>query len=263
MHEILSRLRAGQRVLDLGCMSGSFRAEDCAASVVRADLDSQPGRAGGAFVCCDARFLPFDAGAFDAVILNHSLEHFEKPEVVLAEIGRVICAPGYLWVAVPDASTITDRIYRWLGRGGGHVNQFTDHDGLVRMIEAQTRMPHAGTRVLFSSMSFLNRRNNRGKPRRLYLLGGGAEWLLRLSIGVMRKLDARFGTRTSVYGWGCCFGANLHFDSRSWWNVCIRCGSGHSAERLLSVGQLRRGLLGLRLFRCPDCGTENYFTDDG
>ncbi|HKA00258.1 MAG TPA: hypothetical protein VKE70_27295, partial [Candidatus Solibacter sp.] len=119
-----------------------------------------------------------------------------------------------------------------------------------------------GTRVLFSSMSFLNRRNNHGKPRRLYLLGGGAEWLLRLSIGVMRKLDAGFGTRTSVYGWGCCFGVGLHFDSRSWWNVCIRCGSGHSAERLLAAGKLRRGLLGMRLFRCPDCGTENYFTED-
>jgi hypothetical protein len=207
--------------------------------------------------------LPFATGSFNAVILNHSLEHFENPETVLTEIRRVVRDPSFLWIAVPDASTFTDRLYRWLARGGGHVNQFSNSAALVRLIQEQTGLPHVGTRLLFSSLSFMNRHNNKGKkPRRIYLVGGGAEWVLRLGTFLLRKMDTLCGTRTSVYGWAFCFGSPVEFDPRPWSNVCVRCGSGHSSERLLKDSKVRRRVLGLRMFRCPDCGVENYFTDD-
>ncbi len=263
MHEILKRLSPEARVLDLGCAHGSFRDDDCPGTVIRCDLDSQTGNQLVRFVRCDARVLPFADRSFDAVILDHSLEHFENPAIVLSEIRRVIRNPAYLWVAVPDASTVTDRLYRWLGRGGGHVNQFSDVDALVQLIQKQTALPHIGTRLLFSSFSFLNRHNNKGKkPCRIYLLGGGSEWVLRLGTCLLRKIDRSIGARMSVYGWACCFGSALEFDTRPWSNVCIRCGSGHPSERLLTSGKVRRGVLGMRLFRCPACGVENYFTDD-
>lgn len=263
MHEILKRLSSDARVLDLGCAHGSFRDDECPATAVRCDLDRQAGRQFARFVCCDAGILPFADRSFHAVILNHSLEHFLDPAAVLSEIKRIVRHPACLWVAVPDASTITDRLYRWLGRGGGHANQFSDIDALVRLVEKQTALPHAGTRLLFTSFSFLNRHNTRGKkPRRIYLIGGGAEWLLRLGTLLLRKADQHLGTRASVYGWACCFGSAVDFDTRPWSNVCVRCGSGHASGWLLMSGQVRRGLLGMRLFRCPGCGTENYFTDD-
>ena len=90
---------------------------------------------------------------------------------VLSEIRRILRSPACLFIAVPDASTMTDRLYRWLGRGGGHVNRFSDIRALVTLIQEKTGLPHAGTRLLLSSLSFLNRNNNKGKkPRRLYLL---------------------------------------------------------------------------------------------
>jgi hypothetical protein len=134
---------------------------------------------------------------------------------------------------------------------------------LVELIRERTRRPHIGTRLLFTSFSFLNRHNNPGrKPRRIYLVGGGAEWTLRLATLVLRRVDRLAGTRTSVYGWSCCFGPSIEFDTRPWSTVCVRCGSGHASENLLAAGEVQRGIFGLRLFRCPACGVESYFTDD-
>ena len=258
MHELLRHLPPHARVLDLGCRTGSFAAESCPAVIVRADLEPPASERLTNPVCCDGRQLPFCDACFDVVILNHSLEHIPEPAAALAEIGRVVRRGGALYIAVPDASTITDKIYRWLGRGGGHVNPFTDVDELVSLIVRQTGLPHVATRLLFTSLSFLNRRNVQRVPRRLYLLGGGFEWTLRLGTLLFRKLDRLLGTRLAIYGWACWFGAAAGIDPLPWTNVCVRCGSGEPSAGLA----VRRNMLGLRVYRCPACGTTNYFTDD-
>ena len=262
MHEVLNVLPGEARVLDLGSgPHGSFSTEQCPALVIRCDLIRHASNLKH-FVCADARMLPFAPDSFDAVILNHSLEHFVEPDCVLREIGRVIRHPGWLWVAVPDGSTFSDSLYRWVSRGGGHVNRFSDVDALARMIAARTGLPHAGTRLLLNSYAFLNRHNGSlGFGRRMYLFGRGAEWLLRLGTLVLRTADQWFGTRTSIYGWGLCFGSDVHFETRPCSNVCIRCGSGCWSEWLAAAGHVRRGRL-LSHFLCPRCGAKNYMTDD-
>jgi SAM-dependent methyltransferase/uncharacterized protein YbaR (Trm112 family) len=49
-----------------------------------------------ALVCGDARFMPFKAGAFDAVFSYSVLQHFDEGEVeiILAEIARVLGSGG-------------------------------------------------------------------------------------------------------------------------------------------------------------------------
>jgi SAM-dependent methyltransferase len=193
--------------------------------------------------------LPFADECFAAVISNHSLEHFDELGAVLAEIGRVVKRDGALFVAVPDASTLTDKIYRWLGRGGGHVNRFTRAGDVVQAIEQGTGLRHAATKTLWSSLSFLNRRGApRPLPRRLWLVGGGFEPVLRAYVRLSRRIDRWFGTRTGLYGWAFYFGEGYEcVDTTAWVNVCIRCGSGFP-ESLLK---------GRRTYRCPNCGTPN------
>src|SRR5438477_426023 len=116
MHEILRNLPAGARVLDLGCAAGSFASDELPFIVVRIDLE-RPDTHASHFVQADAARLPFPAACFDAVISNHSLEHFDNLAASLEEIGRVVKPSGALYVAVPDATTISDRLYRWLARG--------------------------------------------------------------------------------------------------------------------------------------------------
>lgn len=256
MHEILRLLPAGAFVLDLGSRTGSFAAEP-GWIAVRVDLEVPAGRLPG-FVAARAEALPFRDGQFAAVISNHSLEHFEGLAEALAEIGRVIDPNGLLYIAVPDSSTVTDRIYRWMARGGGHVNSFTSAAALARRVSGKTGLPQAGTRVLCTSLSFLNRANVPGRiQKKLWLFGGGSERVLRVLTYVFRRLDRWFGSRLCVYGWACYFGSGIGVEPVTWTNVCVRCGAGHPSGQLELEGRVERGA-----FHCPQCGAKNYFTRD-
>jgi SAM-dependent methyltransferase len=104
LHEILRHVAAAGRVLDLGSSTGSFRHQDFPFTTVRVDLDAVRVAPGVAFVQANASLLPFRAGAFDAVVCNHSLEHFVGLEAALDEIGRVLKPGGCVFVSVPDAA---------------------------------------------------------------------------------------------------------------------------------------------------------------
>jgi SAM-dependent methyltransferase len=265
MHEILKHLPAGSRVLDLGCAGGSFPQEATLADVVRVDRDTPGASATGQqFVQADAAKLPFGDRTFAAVISNHSLEHFDDLGGALSEIGRMICPGGALYVSVPDASTLTDKLYRWLGRGGGHVNPFQSASELAATIQRTTGVAHTATKLLCSSLSFLNRgRAPRPVPRRLWLLGAGYEWTLFLYTWLSRRLDRLFHMRTSVYGWALYFGHIPEpVDTSTWVNVCIRCGSGCAAAFLTEQKFVHREFLGWRTYQCPDCGARNPFAED-
>jgi SAM-dependent methyltransferase len=256
MHEILRLLPARAFVLDLGSRTGSFTAEP-GWIAVRVDVEV-PAGCPPTFVAARAEALPFRNGQFAAVISNHSLEHFGGLEEALDEIGRVTDPNGFLYIAVPDSSTVTDRIYRWMGRGGGHVNSFTSASALARRVSQRTGLPHAGTRVLCTSLSFLNRANIPGQiQKKLWLFCGGSERVLRLLTYAFRRLDRWFGSRLCVYGWACYFGSGIRVEPGTWTNVCVRCGAGHPSRQLQKTGMVSQ-----RSFRCPQCGARNYFTPD-
>lgn len=262
MHEILRNLPPGARVLDLGCAGGSFPSGDFPFSAVRIDLE-RPDTHDPKFVQADAARLPFPAACFDAVISNHSLEHFDNLTASLEEIARVAKPTGSLYVAVPDATTVSDRLYRWLARGGGHVNAFSSATNLALQIERATGLKHIATRTLCASLSCFNRKNRRSRaPRRLILIGGGTQTSLRLLTYLFRLIDRFLRTRLSVYGWAFYFGSiETPIDTRTATNVCIRCGSGHPSTWLLQNRNVH-DVFFLPTYRCPTCGTTNLFTHD-
>jgi SAM-dependent methyltransferase len=248
MHELLAALPAGARVLDLGARSGSFDTSRRDIHVVRLDLEIQTRRRPGSYVAGDAARMPFGDNSFDLVVSNHSLEHFLELEATVREIGRVARAGGALFVAVPDAGTLADRIYRWMGRGGGHVNAFRSPEQVIALIERLTGLKHRGTRVLISSFSFLNARNIEGRrQKKLALFGFGDERFVAVWAWLLRGADRFLGTRLSHYGWSFWFGSAGPAAEETWVNVCVRCGSGHPAG----------SLPGTFVYRCPACGGWN------
>lgn len=255
MVEELRRLPAGARVLDLGCGPGSFVVERRDLRVVRLDLQPPSLRKAGLFVSADAARLPFADGCFHAVVSNHSLEHFTGMESALAEVGRVIGPGGMFLVAVPDANTVTDRIYRWLGRGGGHVNAFRHPEDVIAPVERLTGLPHRHTRTLYSSLSFLNNHNfSAPPPKRIALFAFGDERFLAALVWALRLIGRHSGNSWSAYGWELRFGAaEPPEDPEPWINVCVRCGGGHSEAWLRSKGAGR-------FYHCPDCGGWNIMT---
>lgn len=264
MFEILRNLPPGARVLDLGSRTGSFVAEGCpGALIVRLDLEAPKEEVEG-FVQADASQLPFRDRSFDALVANHSLEHMDDLTEVLREISRVMRPGGSLYVAVPDASTLSDRLYRWVYHGGGHVNPFRSASKLTERIAQATALPLAGTRVLLTSFGFLDRRHFSPRPpRRLWLLGNGNPKFI-VTLGyALRVFDRWFGTRTSVYGWAFYFGGlGQEFETTVWTNVCANCGTGHSSASLTCNNRVRREFVVLKSYNCPICGSWNLFTED-
>ena len=263
MEEILDHLPPGARVLDLGAYHGSFPDGTYPLQTVRVDLLPPAPRPGA--VQADASLLPFRARTFDAVILNHSLEHFARLKPSLQEVGRVVKQDGAVFVAVPDATTFADRLYRKLFRDrGGHVNLFGSHADLAKMLSWYFGLPHVATRTLLCSYPFLNCRNTAAPGmRRQTRFRGLPEGLLALLTGAFRLLDRRAGLRSSVYGWALYFGRIPQaVDPAPRTNVCVRCGQGHPSDWLARIGLVRRRW-GLDCFSCPACGASNVYTRDG
>jgi SAM-dependent methyltransferase len=115
-------LRAGERLLDLGCGFGrhAFEAARRGAHVVAVDLAADElastvatfvaMREGGEVavdvhtlaVRADARRLPFADGAFDRVIASEVLEHIADDGAAVTELARVLRPGGTIAVTVPS-----------------------------------------------------------------------------------------------------------------------------------------------------------------
>ena len=261
MHEILTQVGPAGTILDLGCGAGSFPSTQ--ATIIRMDREAHRD-VGDLFVIADATSLPLPDNRLQAVICNHSLEHIVDFERALEEIGRTLQPNGALFVSVPDASTFTDHLYRWLASGGGHVNSFRHASTVAHQIESLTGLRHVGTRNLFSSLSFLHPDNRPSKPPfKLRLLGGGRAWSLRLYTLFSRWSDRFLGSRLSLYGWAMYFGEGMEsIQTRGWPSVCIRCGAGIPSDQLLTQARVYRRWGLLRCYDCPNCTTWNFFFPD-
>ncbi|HYK89298.1 MAG TPA: methyltransferase domain-containing protein [Acidobacteriota bacterium] len=265
MQDILYELNGNGLVLDLGCSGGSFDTNSYDFITIRVDVRQLGMTPGALHVRADAANLPFRARVFKAIVCNHSLEHFEKLNETLIEIGRVVSQDGALFVSVPDVRALTDRIYRWLARGGGHVNGFDSGRDLADRIESHTGLRCVGIRTLCTSFSFMNHRNARGRlPGRLAVFLWGMELPLVLLNALLRLLDRYFHMRTSVYGWALYFGkVSIGVSPAPWTNVCVRCGRGHPSDWLREVNAVSRRWGFLPLYRCPHCSARNvYFRDE-
>jgi SAM-dependent methyltransferase len=267
----LSELSPTQRILDLGCGSGSLRAQLAGHNVFGADLDagelarSRDLRG----VCAWSNSLPFASQSFRFVICHHSMEHFADAEGAIREIRRVLEPGGRLFVTIPEGVSFSDRLYRFLFCGGDHFQRFT-FESLVAAVESGADLHLAGWKELSTSFTWMEKRSfvpaPIGRlpgplPRRMRRLGLLPAWLLdaaRILLNVGSRLaDRLFSTSLSRYGWAFAFGPDVVTpqEEPGTLNVCMACGSGIDGASAVRVGLL--------LYRCPDCARLNVFFGDG
>jgi ubiquinone/menaquinone biosynthesis C-methylase UbiE len=99
-----AHIRAGNDILDIATGPGSLAAEarKLAAKPVGIDLSprmielARKSYSGIDFRVADVEHLPFNDGAFDAVVCNFALGHFSHPEAAIAEGVRTLKVGGHI-----------------------------------------------------------------------------------------------------------------------------------------------------------------------
>lgn len=111
----LERYRENNRVLDVGCGSGSFLAAVArnnweAFGVEISQTASAHVRGRGLEVFCgELAEANYPDGHFDVVIASELLEHVADPGAMLKEIARVLRPGGLLWATTPHGRGISAR----------------------------------------------------------------------------------------------------------------------------------------------------------
>jgi len=109
----------GARLLDVGCGGGDFLASARSVGWDVTGIEIDPVAA----AIAAAQGIPVigkplaDAGlaaaSFDAVTMNHVIEHLHDPRAALAEIHRILKPDGLLWLSTPN---VDSPLRRQLGR---------------------------------------------------------------------------------------------------------------------------------------------------
>lgn len=114
LRELFSKISPPKKikVLDIGCNTGRlapFVTCNYDAEYVGIDVNKEAialcklmGYIGAVFAHCNGKTLSFENGAFDIVILSHSIGHLKYPKQMLKEINRVLKPNGKLGVITPN-----------------------------------------------------------------------------------------------------------------------------------------------------------------
>jgi len=139
----IQALPTGARVLDLGGGTGVLAA---VVRTARPDLrvvvaDAAAGMLahtppGVESVIARAEALPFEEGAFDAVLVGEALHHFAGLEAALSEIARVSQTGGRLWVYEFDPRPLPGRMLAFAERLAGEPARFLPPDRLADRLAA-------------------------------------------------------------------------------------------------------------------------------
>jgi SAM-dependent methyltransferase len=103
------------RVLDIGCNNGVFldlfKQKGCETWGVEPSVNAKIAASKGHKIL-ESYFetVKLQAGYFDLVILNHTLEHVDEPVKVLQKVYRLLADGGILYVDVPNAGGLSARL---------------------------------------------------------------------------------------------------------------------------------------------------------
>jgi SAM-dependent methyltransferase len=208
----------GKRVLDVATGPGYVAAEAVRRGATACGIDvaeamvarARAEHPGVEFRRADAQSLPFEDGAFDAVVGNFGLPHFGRPELAVSEGARVLAPGGRLALTSWDAPAEMRMFGVFLeavaeaGAGppdglppGPDVFRFSDDGEFRRLLEGRDLVDVEVRRIAFthpvSSFGDFWRALQRGSVRMASLLLGQPE-------ETRERIRAALEDRLAAYG---------------------------------------------------------------
>ena len=116
--------RRGGTLLEVGCGLGHLVGQlERSFSTAAVDVNLHALREARAVAprshleAASAERLPFARGSFDVVIIKHIIEHLPRPELAIAELGRVLRPGGLLLFSTPNLESLLRPLKgdRWIG----------------------------------------------------------------------------------------------------------------------------------------------------
>jgi SAM-dependent methyltransferase len=132
------------RLLDVGCGTGELAAVFARRGWSVAGIEPSPAAAeharasGVEAVTGTLADAPWEAGEFDAILFNHSLEHIDDPAAAVAAAARLLKAGGLLAIAVPNFGSWQRRLFgsAWFQLDLPRHLQHFDRDSLAKLVES-------------------------------------------------------------------------------------------------------------------------------
>ena len=168
---IRPHLRAGSRLLEIGCGAGNFllQATVPGSYPVALDLSMQAltfvrsrlqeaafgDKSPSGFACTQAigESLPLVDGSFDCVLLSEVIEHLDAPEISIREAVRVLRPGGRLLVTTPNYRSFWPLMEWAVDRlnmapkmaGEQHVSRFHPSSLKQMLVETGLQMEYSGS----------------------------------------------------------------------------------------------------------------------
>ncbi len=141
--EKVEKLVQPSRLLDIGCARGTFLkvAESRGWQTTGVDISTSAVKhcqdQGLTAYCGNLPDLGFEAGSFDFVNMEDSIEHIPDPKEIITEVYRLLKPGGWLLVRTPDIGSLLARVLgkRWIQiKPREHIYYFSA-DTLRKLLE--------------------------------------------------------------------------------------------------------------------------------